>query len=547
MNATAQHTDTDTDHDLLNYDDAIAHVRERFARLTINGPLFTTNATNLWETYLSGIPADRRQHYTCRACQQFIEGFGGLAIVDNGRLVSPLWSTDPNTTSAGVYVDDLGTSFRDLAKQVARAKITGVFVAKTPELGTAQTIADHTLHVWSHFHAQAPAYCVNRSKTKTTAQVMAEKREEYQMLSRSFGDFSLATVQRAHELLSSGQLYRSEKCEGVAKWLHGLYVARANARADARDIETWLAVAGAPAGWCHVRSGMIGTLLEDVQAGLPFAEIKARFDAKMHPLQYQRPTAPPSAGNIAQAEKLVEQLRTAGALERRFARLDEVDALWKPAAPAKTEERGGVFGHLLLAPQRATYQPLPPVTMTWVKFRDTVLPSAASIEYQVPGGAGPYCAITTAVHADAPPILQWDREEKRNPTSWYVYVNGSQPSRWNLRAGDWTKVNALALRPCHWYGNVAPNNGQGLFVALDGARDTGHVASGGFFVENLRSEYHSVRRTLEAYALRAAIAGNNEATACGLMLQGGERWTGVMLRVTTTTGSVALYNLDRWD
>jgi hypothetical protein len=71
---------------------------------------------------------------------------------------------------------------------------------------------------------------------------------------------------------------------------------------------------------------MIGTLLEDIHVGLPFDDFKAKFAAKMHPLQYQRPQAAPKVGAIAQAEKLVEQLGIVRSLKRRFARLDDLDS-----------------------------------------------------------------------------------------------------------------------------------------------------------------------------------------------------------------------------
>jgi hypothetical protein len=111
-----------------------------------------------------------------------------------------------------------------------------------------------------------------------------------------------------------------------------------------------------------------------------------------------------------------------------------------------------------------------------------------------------------------------------------------------------TKVNAFTLSPAHWYGNKATNQSNGVVAILDGARDVEHVRSGGFFPENLRSEYHPVRGTMEAYAQQAVIADKDKATACGLMLQAGVgQWTGAMFRVTTSTGTVATYNLDRWD
>ena len=76
---------------------------------------------------------------------------------------------------------------------------------------------------------------------------------------------------------------------------------------------------------------MIGTLLEDLATGMDFATVSARFAAKMHPLKYLRPQAAPRAGNIADAEKIVAKLGIARSLERRFARIDEIETLWTDA------------------------------------------------------------------------------------------------------------------------------------------------------------------------------------------------------------------------
>ena len=107
----------------------------------------------------------------------------------------------------------------------------------------------------------------------------------------------------------------------------------------------WRAVAEAPAGYCHPKSAVTGSLLEDVAAGMAFKDIARRFNAKVAPLAYQRPQAAPSASNVQQAEKIVAQLGIAPSLERRFARLDEVQVLdWVPSAYKMPAEAAGVFG-----------------------------------------------------------------------------------------------------------------------------------------------------------------------------------------------------------
>ena len=268
------------------------------------------------------------------------------------------------------------------------------------------------------------------------AQAAAAKREDHATVARALGIFTPAMLTQALRLLKADALSRSEKFIGPVTWLATLHADRAKA-ADGRQRDNilWHAVATAPAGYCHPRASVAGTLLEDIAAGLPFKDIEARFAAKLHPLRYQRPQAAPTAGNIAQAEKVIQQMGLAPSLARRFARLDEVETVWRPLA-ATTLPTGSVFGHL--RPKRGVPSvSLPPVTLTWEKFSRTVLAAGPdAIEFMVPAH-GSFTGLLTATDFDAPPILKWDRPEARNPVSSYVYHNGSDPTRWGLCGGEW--------------------------------------------------------------------------------------------------------------
>lgn len=188
----------------------------------------------------------------------------------------------------------------------------------------------------------------------------------------------------------------------------------------------------------------------------------------------------------------------------------------------------------------------PPAVMTWVKFAADILPTAEAIEYLVPFGKQSYAALVTAKNADAPPMLQWDREGRRNPVSLYLYVGGSKPETWNLYAGEPRRVTAVALAPAMWDAERSlAHQGSSVCFVLESARDKSHTAGGGLFVENLKSDYHPVRRTLEAYFKSAVIEGKDEAEACGLCLSKGSKWDAVF-RVTSR-GIRTDYMLDRWD
>jgi hypothetical protein len=378
---------------------------------------------------------------------------------------------------------------------------------------------------------------------KNATQAEAEKLEEHAMLRRGLEEFPLDTAIRAMTLLKGGNLYRSEKADAVARWFVEVHEARQAAKGGPRENLTWLAVATAPAGFAHIKSSMIGTLLEDLQAGLPFADIKRKWDQKMHPLQYLRPQAAPTAGNLAEAEKVVAALKSAGALERRYARLEDVEALWRPA-PGGEPRAAGVFGHLQPKGTKAPRVEQPPVTMTFEKFRREVLPQAVQLAALVPAH-GNFVAMVTTVNPDAPPILQWDHEAHRNPVNWYVWPGGSPASQWGLAPG-WVEVTAIALMPPMW--NAAKDHGhhgRGAFVLLKGCRDTreGGIA---LFPEVLKAEYRPIRATIEAFSRSAQLKDRDQATACGLDLRAGQAWQ-QQVRATDARHVQTVYLLDRWD
>lgn len=521
----------------------LACVRHRFGEVVGSGvPLFTTDAPWLWQQFIAALPEGLKPTYACRACQRFVETYGGLVAINERGVVAPaMWPV----AGPGVFNEAIFT----LHEAVGAAKVTGVFLATEKVWGLPQNHDKIRGCDWQHFAVTPPASMVRAwSVLKTSDQAMAEKLEDFKMLDRALAEFPIETAQKVHTLLTTGHLQRSEKCIGVAEWFLKLQQARAATKYDRRrENLTWKAVATAPAGFCHVRSGMIGTLLEDVQVGLDFAVIKARFDEKMHPLQYLRPQAPPSAGNIAQAEKVVQELRAAGALDRRFARIEDLETLWTPKAIPERLAKGGVFEHLTPAKTKGKVSDTdaPPVVMTWRKFQAQVLGTADRIEFLVPHGHNNYIAMTAAANPEAPPIIQWDSIEKRNTVAWYVYNGGTPPEHWGLASGQWCEVSALTLLPPMWHGGKAAHQGEGAILILKGARDLPHQRGGGMFVENLRSEFHGVRRTLEAYFLGAAIAGKEESSACGYDLRKGGQWN-CTIRVTFN-GIRTSYRLDRWD
>jgi len=526
-------------------------VTARFNEAAKN-PLFLTSVSwysssspELFTLFLDNIPGQRRQHYNCRACQHFINRFGGLVTIDeNGNATSAVWDLQDTPL---FFHESVG----EMLRVINRSKVTGVFISGEATLGHPHTPSPKG--DWFHFNGAIPTERLHRSKVLTPFQAMAEKVQDHHNVARALSEYSLATVDQALKLLRSEQLYRAEKVIGPAEWLAKLHEARANVVMrrgnDAQDNLIWRAVADAPAGFCHPRSSMIGTLLDDIAAGLPFADVSRKFAEKMHPLQYQRPQAAPAAGNIKQAEELFEKLGLARALPRRFARLEEIETIWKPQPPRMVPRRAGVFGNVKAkgeVEKKSSSMATPRITMTWEKFQRTVLPTAETIEFYTDPRVGNFSAFLTAVNPDAPPILQWDREEKRNPFSWYFWHGGSSPRTWGLYESSWVNVTGVALKPNMWGDQPLVHQGEGVLFVLAGAVDQ-RSPSLCLFPEILRSELHGVRAVIEAYSKDKRAEERMTATVCGVMLKKGRPSPGDRWHFVFRVNGEQEYLLDRWD
>lgn len=525
------------------YDHLLDYIRKSFNdAVKDDKPLFTTNVENLYDIFLAGLPEDARQHYTCRECRRFVDTYGGLVTIDvNGITHSVMWDfIPPEFFKKAVY---------DTIAAVENAKVTGVFLTSEKRFGVPKT------GIWHHMAVELPIYdrpfmYRGHNKLQTAGQKMAEKKEDYKMLRNAIMKYKRSTVETAVNLLQSNSLYRSERFLGIAQWFLDI-VNRSRSGKDPYDSRrftnlVWIKVATAPVGFCHISSSMIGSLLDDIEDGMDFETVKRRFDEKMNPTKYQRPKSAPAAQNVARAEEIVAKLGIANSLKRRFARLDEVQKIWVPTVDIP-KAAGGVFANVKT--KEAQTQPKPLIghgtTMTWEKFQRTVLPMAKKIEVKVGYGRDSFAALVTAADPEAPPILQWDTEENRNPFSWYLYSSGSYARDWNLNSGDYVEVTGITLQPNMWQPGYE-HQGSGVFFILKGCKDLRNKSSA-LFPETMRGELREVRKTIEAYSNMTPLSGDWEADACGLRYQSGDNdnWQ-CNLRVTTDLGT-SLYKLDRWD
>lgn len=501
-------------------------------------PIFQLNIPKgaLFEAYLAGIPAADRQYHNCNACRMFLNRFGDLVVIDDKyERVPLLWEY---FETPAYY----GDSARNMIVEMNKHEISTVFVSGDFEWGLDRT-GD-----WTHFAVRPlPAY-VFQDRLKTPNQKMAEHKEHFGIIQRALRDWPVHVVRQGLELLRSEALYRGEAVLPPVEWFNKLQTEYESTKDRNKQKHIlWQFVAKAPAAFCHIRGSMAATLLDDIASGMDFDIVKRRFADKMHPLQYQRPQAAPTEQNIKRGEEIVEKLGIANSLKRRFAKIEDVRvALWTRKHVKIEHERptGGVFSHLLpdkTEPVRTAAADMTPVKITWEKFKRTVLPNAVDMEVYIRINDD-FAALVTAADMDAPPILQWDSPEERNPVSWYAWVGGSPATQWGLHGEQFVPVHMVTPRPCEWFSDKFTHHGKGLLFIIEGAKES-RRAGLALFPQFMRAELREIRATIEAFSQAGVLEGGDEPMACGVAFTEGSNRT---VRVRTELGTT-VYNIDRWD
>lgn len=310
----------------------------------------------------------------------------------------------------------------------------------------------------------------------------------------------------------------------------------------------WKLIAEAPSGFCHPRSSMIATLLDDIKAGVSFEVARKKWNKQMHPLQYQRAQVAPTAGAVKAAEEAFAKLGAGPALRRRYATMaDILETTWTPKFAEAAAPAASLFGNIKT--KEATAAPasmkLPPVTMTWARFVAEVLPGAEKIESLQSAFREQYATLVTADVTDALPILQWDNTEFRNPVSAFAYHGGSRPADFMLAPG-WVVVKLVTPLPFLWSPGDFSHHGAGALLVLEGARDTGKGHSqSAIFADTLKSEFHAYRSVIEAYSKSNPLLGWEAEHVAGQMVLKG---TVCNLALRVNAGGIeSEYRIDRWE
>lgn len=311
--------------------------------------LFATavDGTALWDKYLASFPDGSnpiykaRTEHDCSCCRHFIKNIGGVVNITDGKIVT-LWDFKVD----GPYQEVVDA----MAEYVRGHAIDNVYLHYERMVGTAksnQLLEDKkTVKSWDHYYVNLPDSAV--VKKDQIGPQSGEFRATHDVMKRGLEEILPSAVETVLELIAQNSLYRGEEQKFALeefRKLRRVVLQSANV-ATTLDLFTWERMDSVPQFVSRIRNTAIGTLLTDLSDNMDLEDAVKAFESKVAPTNYKRPTALVTKAMIANAQKTVDELGLATALERRYATLDDITVANVLFADRETKKAMNVFDDL---------------------------------------------------------------------------------------------------------------------------------------------------------------------------------------------------------
>ena len=363
----------------MEFIDFKVKIQQQFDKMS-TGDLFVTGVEKdvLWNTYLDSFPPGtneifrERREYDCQCCKQFIRACGNVVSIKDNNLVS-IWDVE------------IGGHFQVVAdamsKLVKSDVIRDVFFHYTKCLGTDfnhQQLDSGQILKWNHFHYQLPTKFVKRKER--IGSLLSELRSGKDVFKRAMHEISIESAETVIELIDQKSIYRGEEHKSIVELFIGQKEEFENVPEKERDNYCWqrsLSLGGS----ARVRNTVIGTLLVDISDGVGLDEAVGKFESKVAPTNYKRPTALITKSMIANAQKKVEELGIEDSLNRRYAVAEDITINNVLFANRDTKKKMKNVFEELQSEAHVNLKKLEKVEQVDIEtFVSSILPKAESIE-----------------------------------------------------------------------------------------------------------------------------------------------------------------------
>lgn len=312
----------------LSFKSAVAG---KFAEMAKSNNLFVSSATKdlMWEIYLKSFPEGsdpiyrERSEHDCNCCKQFIRNVGNVVMIDDNNKITSIWDVIIEGEENSPYQ----VVANALSKYVTSCEIENVFLSEEKTAGTDKNYEEREgkIKTWNHFFVNIPNSFVVKPGEK--ASTLSDIRASRDVLFRGLSEITDDSLDTVLELISQNSLYRGEENEFAVKEFKKLKTKFSKLKTTEEKIcFVWSCVKNKtiPVSVIRIRNTSIGTLLVDLSSGLDLEESVKSFESKVAPMNYKRPTSIITKSMIENAKKVLDELGLTSALERRYAKLNDI-------------------------------------------------------------------------------------------------------------------------------------------------------------------------------------------------------------------------------
>lgn len=455
-------------------------VADSFQTMAASGEMFVVDidGDTLYQAYLEAFPEGtnpifkERTEHDCSTCKQFIRRVGNVVTInEHGDVVNTVWDAAAykapypfNTVAAALSVMVNDAAINNLFRV---SKNEGSFGARqTRSMNEAGDVLK-----WNHFYTDT---IPNRFRLASPDEACGKYRTTVQVFQRGLEELHVSALETVLALIDANNLYRgAEHRPAVVAFQKAQ---QAYQQAEHKDIFLWTQAKGKAA---RFRNTVIGTLVQDLTEGMDVTKAVAVFEAKVAPHNYKRTKAVITPGMVKKAMETINKLGLEPALERRFARIDDIginDVLWVDSS-VKPLMKGGIGERLMKA---AVNNKVPGIAepITIDDFLADVLPEATGMSVLFKGEhLGNLMSLTAPVHDEPKQLFQWG-----NDFAWSYAGNIADSSIKERVRKAGGKVTDVALRvSLSWFNtddldiHVVEPCGDHIYFNRMHGRDGGHL------------------------------------------------------------------------
>lgn len=366
----------------------------------------------IWALYLASFPEGsnpifrERTEHNCSCCRSFIKNAGGMVAIENGQL-SSLWDLQVG----GEYQSVVDA----LADYVKAKAIDNVFLHTESSIGTDMNREDlgERIITWEHFHIALPKPLTCGEQERGPKE--AEFRAMHDVLLRSLQEIAPDAIETVQDLISQNSLYRGAEKKAMVDAFAVLKRQFDTMPESSRDPFAWAEVVGPNAFVCRIRNDVIGTLLVDLSEGVELEKAVKSFEDKVSGTNYKRPTALVTPRMRDNAKQTLTELGLLAALDRRYAKLEDVKVSNVLFADRNAKKRmaADVFDQIVTKGESSkNLERVEEIPIDW--FISDVLPTATTLEVLFENRqAGNLVSLIAPYDLTAKGMFKW-----ANPFSW---------------------------------------------------------------------------------------------------------------------------------